>query len=228
MISHKHKFIFIHINKTGGTSVEIALEKYAEEFDLEEKSAPPPYVAKKHATIVQLMDEQKADPRPFYSSYLVSNYFKFTFVRNPWARSVSHYRHHAKTEETITKENPIGFKDWVVATLVERDPYYHHKPRLFIPQLHWIINKKGKVEMDYVGRFENFQEDFDNICDRIEIPRETLPHANRSDDFLQWPWRLPSVFQRKNYMEYYDNKTKEIVAEAFKEDIEYFGYEFGK
>lgn len=191
MISHKHKCIFIHNNKTGGTSIS----KFLINDGLPKC---------KHCTIL----EYKKKYGDFFDSY-----FKFTIVRNPWDKLISQYFFrvgdnsqggHLFLKKYMKKKKNISFKEFL------QKPF----PIGHVQQFSRISDENGDVLLDFVGRFENLQEDFDTICDKIEIPRQQLPHVNKT--------------KHKHYTEYYDDETKSIVAEKYAKDIEYFGYKFGE
>ena len=76
----------------------------------------------------------------------------------------------------------------------------------------WLTNPNGKILVDFIGKFENLESDYDYICEKLNIKDHKLPHKNKS--------------KRKNYREYYNDSTKQIIADWYKKDIDYFNYKF--
>ena len=64
----------------------------------------------------------------------------------------------------------------------------------------------------HIGRFENLQESFDIICDKIGHVQVKLPHKLKS--------------QRVHYTDYYDKVTEELVYNKYRVDIERFKYDY--
>lgn len=129
-----------------------------------------------------------------------ASYFKFCFVRNPWDRVVSNF-HWQKSKGR-----------WQDSTL--KDIILKTDFRQLMDQRLYVYDVFGNKIVDFVGRFENLQEDFNQVCDRIGIERQVLPHHHKSS-------------ARKLYWEYYNEETKELVAKRYAKDIGYFSYQFG-
>jgi chondroitin 4-sulfotransferase 11 len=180
------RYVFVHINKTGGTSIEKALGIRSEHMTALEKK--------------RQLGEKAWEAK-----------FRFSIVRNPWDKVVSHYLYRVKTNQTGLGGSAVGFQTWVRRAYGERDTEFYDNPRMFQPQIDWITDHDGTVLVNFVGRFENLTEDFGRICSQIGIVAE-LPHLKKTD--------------RRRYDAYYDDSTRQIVSDWFKEDIELFGYEF--
>jgi len=179
-------FVFIHINKTGGTSIETALGLKLEHKTAQEK-------------IWQLG----------ISTW--QNRFTFAFVRNPWDRVVSHYHYRVETNQTGLGTQTTSFTEWVFRAYGARDPIYCDHARFFMPQSNWIVDDKGQLLVDFVGRFETIEKDFGVVCERLGRTA-TLPHIKKS--------------KHDHYRSYYNDATKQIVEKRFLADIERFGYRF--
>jgi hypothetical protein len=81
--------------------------------------------------------------------------------------------------------------------------------------------------VDYVGRFENLQNDFNNICKALGLNEINLPHVNRARKEISiLSFLKQNKREKKHYSEYYDSETKEIVENAYKNDIQIFNYSF--
>ena len=144
------------------------------------------------------------------------NYFKFTIIRNPWDRLCSCWNDKLNREDV----KPYYYKKLGLDTPMNID---FNQFILLLSQggqlnsdIHWKpLHKLFPVKsLDFIGRFENLQNDFNIICNKIRIPPKELPYFNKT--------------KHKHYTEYYDDETREIVARKYAKDIEYFGYKFGE
>lgn len=152
---HFHDYIFIHINKTGGTSVEKGLglpliHKTAREYKAE------------------IGDQRWQDQ------------FSFTIIRNPWDKVASQYHYRTMINETQLKKRPIPFNDWVKRVYIDQDPDYYNNPKSFASQVDWLTDSKGNFLVDFIGRFENLQSDWLKICAKINRQGLELPHKKKS------------------------------------------------
>ena len=210
MIDHEHKFIFIHIPKTGGTSIEQFFKpdilpdvrNYDCFYGWDKKHK----FWRQHATMQQINDLYEKD---------LTGYFKFGFVRNPWSRALSDFIWMTEVHTPFIKGSFVDYlllrNNFKRIMIKQRRKY---RMDHIIPQSDFLFDADGNLLVDFIGRFENLQEDFNTICDKIGIPRQKLPHKNKS--------------KHKHYTEYYDDETRSIVAEKYAKDIEYFGYKFGE
>ena len=181
-------FVFIHINKTAGTSI-------AKAIGLPRKS---------HLTAIEVIDIIGRDQW--------DKAFKFAVVRNPWAKVYSHYKYRIKTNQNKMGQQPVEFNNWVAKTYgPEKDPNYYDIPKMFQPQVDWLIDHQGKMDIDLILKFETLAEDYEVLRKKIGVD-EPLPHLNKT--------------QKTDYRAQYSEASKEIIANWFKDDIALFGYRF--
>jgi len=188
MISQQYKCIFIHIPKTGGTSIEQKLGL----FDELKRGVQD------HRTIHEIKNN--------LSYFEFKSYFKFTFVRNPWARIFSWYKNIMRDpihRSNLKVAEECSFKDFLKR---------HINQHFLNAQLFWITDKRGKILVDFIGKFERLEEDFSHVCDILRIKDKMLPKLLISDD--------------EHYTEKYDDEMKKMVAEKFIKEIQLFGYTF--
>lgn len=181
-------YIFLHINKTAGTSVGRAID----------------LPVKRHRTAREIIERIG---RARWDSA-----WKFTFVRNPWDRAVSLYEYRRMKDRTGVDSSGIAFGDWVQRVFGEDpDPAYHNKRRPFLPQSDWLKDDRGEIDIDFIGRFENLARDFAQVAERV-APGAELQRLNAS--------------RRRRYVDYYDARSRDVVARWFAEDVDRFAYRF--
>ncbi|MBM9514820.1 sulfotransferase family 2 domain-containing protein [Desulfogranum marinum] len=223
MISHKHKCIFIHIPKCAGTSIEKTFghfEEYSGYYKQDHRSIRmiEPIYSNVFASKENSMEFLKrlwihikppSNPRNRYSVSRdqYENYFKFTFVRNPWARAYSWYKNVMRDHLHLKKmriSNEISLYDFL-----ER---FKNKTALRA-QTFWIKNSNGDIPLDYIGRFENLDNDFEKICNLMKIEPLKLPHELKGA-------------ANSSHQDAYDSKTIDLISSIYREEIELFGYSF--
>jgi len=213
-LSHSHKFIFYHIYKTGGTSVKTSLESYFDDCDSDDferfskirsQFVRIPllrtFVPTVHPSFKNTIDE--------LTRLKIQSYFKFAFVRNPWDWQVSvyHYMLQKRRHRFHQPAKVLGSFNNYVHYLNLRGQLGKPTPN----QIDFISDRSGKIQMDFVGRFENFENDFNRITSHVGISAN-LCHVNRGN--------------RNQYREYYTPRSRRIVSDLYQRDIEIFGYRF--
>lgn len=189
----RHRCIFIHIPKAAGTSVARTL--FGE--------------GSRH---LRYAEYEQANPRKF------AEYFKFSFVRNPWSRLYSAYTFLKNggmndMDRRWAEEHLVGFADfnsfvkgWVTPANI--GSWVH-----FYPQHYFICDDALNLKMNFIGRFETLDRDFAQVQQRLGIPVKPLPHIN-----------LTAV--QDSYLDHYSEESQEIVASVYAEDINLFSYCF--
>ena len=81
-------------------------------------------------------------------------------------------------------KHPISFDDWVQKVFVEQDKFYYGvRPLLFLPQVDWLKNDEGIIDMDRIIRFEQLNEEFPEVAKIIGIDGP-LPHLNAANTIM--------------------------------------------
>ena len=205
IISHRHRFVFFAVPKTGTHSIRRALRPQLADGDMEQvglfvdKRFPYPELASLghgHVSYRQIA--------PVLGAAL-DGYFKFAFVRNPFDRFVSYCAFMARDGEAFAQRP----RD-VMRFFIRDNPQLDHL--LFRPQHEMLVDADGTPRMDFVGRSERSQADYDAICARVGIATAPLGQINAT--------------QHRHYAEYYDDELRGHVARFYARDLELFGYGF--
>ena len=144
----------------------------------------------------------------------LDNYFKFTVVRNPFDRLVSWFFY----KKEVGHYGEMSFKRWVMNGC-EHPENWQPKIRNLRPkplhQYQWICDKKNKVRIDQILKFERLEQDWKTLCDRIRIPHRPLQHSNRSH-----------FRKHKRYQRYYDREMVDFLSHRLRRELKYFGYTY--
>ncbi|MCC5811259.1 MAG: sulfotransferase family 2 domain-containing protein [Ectothiorhodospiraceae bacterium] len=217
LISYSKNFLFVHIAKTGGTSVRAALRKYRwggwYSVPLWLASAASQMTSPRHKLGLKFPRHAKAIAAlEMLPTEVYNNFFKFVVVRNPWDLQVSSY-HHIRREKPQVLEGVKTFEDFLKRKFDPERPFDYMLDISAERQHEYIVDLQGNVIVDFIGRYENLQADFDAICQRIGVARIALPHLRKAND-------------RKDYRDYYSDALAELVADHYRRDLDILGYRF--
>jgi hypothetical protein len=189
-ISHSAAFIFIHVHRTGGTTILNLLQQ-----ELGNKVR----MVSQHGNVAT-SEKTLLEKHP--------NYFTFGFVRNPWDRMLSWY---ALSNGWNPQEMDIDiqkFENYLELELASapNDLFFHYNQLDYFPELNSSSNPIK------IYRFENFEKETNALFTKLGFKLFDIPVINGT--------------AKKNYRDYYTVKSKALVAEKCKKDIEYFKYSF--
>lgn len=190
LISHPLKFIFIHVHRTGGTTIESLLQN-----QLRRQIVTLPQHANTKTAEASLLETYK-------------EYYTFGFTRNPWERILSWY-------SLIHKNDPKSLEEERkrLEAFIELDAAADFKILDFhYNSIDYFSDEKGKLKVDKIFRYENFEHAVIEILKRFDLPFTEIPHVNKTS--------------AKNVRAYYTSKSQDLIAQKCKKDIEYFNYVF--
>lgn len=210
-ISHEKRVIFVAVPKAATDSMRSILNSHFN--GIEFLSSQP---GEHHMSATQIHEELYNHDE--FTCW--DDYFSFAFVRNPWDREVSLYNYRIKAYdyfsmlpiEKLTRQQQ-EFYEYNKQFLAKYDNFKDAVMNVGSREQIWYTHvMKKKPQLNFIGRFENLDNDFGHVCEILNIDHVTLSKTNASNHL--------------HYTEYYDDESREIIKHRYKNDIEHFGYKF--
>ena len=216
-VSDQYRCLFVHIPKTGGTSIEKTLGMFRDRVDKQDNCALFGEIERKDtfpvapvSDYLQHLTLQEALSFSREGNHL-REYFKFTWIRNPWDRMVSAFSNKDQNLLEMARNQGIElagatFDEFVAMTRTIRHSH-------LMPMSHYLQPGELGMGVDFIGRFENFATDFEKLCSLIGASAP-LAHENRS---------RPT---HDHYRKYYSDWSRTEIAKRYESDVGLFGYHF--
>jgi hypothetical protein len=213
-INHDLKAVFIHIPKNGGSYISEILTKYYgfktyylqrpdhKFFCMGKDKSVDKHENKIHGTLMYYKTSKYINRIMNMNDNKWNNYYIFTFIRDPYDRIVSGWNYCNKYK--------IPFEKYLNINMSTNSYDYWH---VFMSQSRHIINNKGKININYIAKFENMEYDLKIILNNIGIL-----------NIIHTPFKKNSK-KHDDYKSYYINDSLEKVNIIMKEDFENFHYE---
>ena len=214
IISPDRGYIFVHIPKTGGTALALALEARAKRDDIMMGDTPKAKNRRRRLKGVQSRGRlwkhsTLSDIDGLIAPDVLAGLFAFTLVRNPWDRAVSYYHWlQAQTFQhpAVALAQDLDFDPFIMNPVIQR-------AFLISPAGSYMRRVDGQEQCNAYIRIEAFQEDAAPLVQYLGFKID-LPLTNTSD-------------RERDYRTYYTDTTADVIARCCAEDIARFGYSFG-
>jgi hypothetical protein len=214
ILSRGRRFIFVHIPKTGGTALALALEARAMKEDILIGDTPKARARRGRVAGVKARGRlwkhsSLSDIAGLASDEEIAGFFTFTLVRNPWDRAVSYYhwlrdQHFAHPAVGLAKSH--GFADFLS----------HPQTRTALalwPYGAYLRDRFGQERASLFARLEHLDDDLAPLEAHLGFRLTPLARANESGRARDW-------------RPYYDEGSAALIASLCAEDIARFGYHF--
>ncbi len=156
-VEKKEKPVFIHINKTAGSSIANSLA-----------------IPESHFTLLEFEKLYKKQT----NKDLPKDVTVYTAIRNPFDKVTSQYFFRIKTDQNNLGKNTLSFDDWVKKAYDLKDPFYRDLEIMFMPQIKWL-EASEEYKINYI-RFESLIEDFKTLENHYKL--KPLPWKKKSEN----------------------------------------------
>jgi hypothetical protein len=213
ILSTGRSYVFIHIPKTGGTALSLALEARAKADDIMLGDTPKALKRRRRVKDAQTRGRlwkhsTLSDLEGLVADDVMRGLFAFTMVRNPWDRAVSYYhwlRDQRFDHPSVTLAQTLEFAEFVSHPMVQ-EAFRSSSAASY------MRHADGTEQCACFIRLEHFDQDAQPLFDHLGFALD-LPVANRSA-------------RQRDYRGYYTTPTIETIADCCAADIARFGYEF--
>lgn len=186
-LSHSRKFIWFRVAKVGTRTILNHLKSLDIPLEVENVSSV------------------------YYPPKLYEDYFKFAFVRNPWDRLVSCWL------DKVIKHNMYRFEEYDREKMRQFENFVDYVAGLDIKNCDRHLQLQSRLidlnHINYIGRLETFETDFNHICGIIGAEGAAIFRKNASAE-------------RQPYQDYYTEAIQVKVRQIYQTDIQLFGYQF--
>lgn len=216
LLNHRYKFLYVHIAKTGGSSIRTVLNRLRWQDPMYYLMFPCHKISNMcgHTTATKLPRHAGAiAAKEMLPDGFFNKLYKFAFVRNPWDLQVSSY-HHIQRERPELLENIANFNEFIAYKFDPARPYIFHFDIATKLQSDHLIDLNGEIIVDFIGRYESLHDDFNTIKNELGLKDYSIPHKRKANN------------RKKDYREYYDQVSIDAVAKHYKKDIELLNYSF--